>query len=87
MPVIWIPAMLRDLTSGRDRVRVPGHTLRAAIDNLEAHYPGLKARLVVGDQLHPEISVVVDGDLSHLRLLQPLAEDSEVHLLPVISGG
>ena len=79
--------MLRDLTSGQDRVRVKGHTLRAAIDNLEAHHPGLKARLLVGDQLSQEISVVVDGELSHLRLRQPLTEDSEVHLLPLISGG
>jgi hypothetical protein len=31
MPVIWIPALLRDLTAGKERVTVPGRTLRQAI--------------------------------------------------------
>ena len=87
MPVIWIPALLRDLTEGEERVAVPGRTLRQAIDELETRHPGLKARLLDGDQLSPDIAVVVDGYISHLRLRQPLLEDSEVHLLPAISGG
>jgi molybdopterin converting factor small subunit len=87
MPVIWIPALLRDLTGGQEQVRVPGATLRQALDQLEARHPGLKARLLQEDQLRPDFSVVVDGTVSHLKLRQPLTEDSEVHLLPTISGG
>ena len=87
MPVIWIPALLRDLTAGKERVTVPGRTLRHAIDELEMCYPGLKARLFEADQLRPDISVVVDGAVTHLRLRQPLSENSEVHLLSAISGG
>ena len=68
MPVIWIPALLRDLTEGEERVAVPGRTLRQAIDELETRHPGLKARLLDGDQLSPDIAVVVDGYISHLRL-------------------
>jgi molybdopterin converting factor small subunit len=64
MPVIWIPALLRDLTDGKERVTVPGRTLRQAIDELEAHHPGLKARLLEENQLRLEFSVVVDGTVS-----------------------
>ena len=87
MPVIWIPALLRDLTAGKEQVPVPGSTLRQAIDELESLYPGLKVRLLQDGQLRPAFSVVVDGMVSHLRLRQPLSELSEVHLLPAISGG
>jgi molybdopterin converting factor small subunit len=87
MPVIWIPALLRDLSAGKERVTVPGRTLRQAIDELEAHHPGLKARLLEDNQLRPDITVVVDDTVSHLRLRQPLSENSEVHLLYAISGG
>lgn len=87
MPVVWIPALLREYTAGQERVSVEGRTLRQAIDVLESRYPGLKARLVLDDRLRPEISAVVDGTISSLGLRQPLAENSEVHLLPAISGG
>lgn len=87
MAVIWIPALLRDLTAGKDRVNVSGRTLRQAIDELDAIYPGIKERLLEDDQLRPEISVFVDGMVSHLRLRQPLSENIEVHLLSAISGG
>jgi molybdopterin converting factor small subunit len=87
MPVIWVPALLRDLTAGKQQVTVPGQTLRQAIDELEVSHPGIKERLLEADQLRPDISVVVDGTVSHLRLRQPLLENSEVHLLSGISGG
>jgi molybdopterin synthase sulfur carrier subunit len=87
MPVIWIPALLRDLTAGEVRVTVTGDTLRQAIDDLEARHPGIKLCLLQADQLRPDISVVVDGTVSHLKLRQPLSENSEVHLLSAISGG
>lgn len=87
MPVIWIPALLRDLTGGQEQVAVPATTVRQAIDELETLHPGLKTRLIDDGQLRLDFSVVVDGTVSHLRLRQPLLEDSEIHLLPAISGG
>ena len=87
MPVIWIPALLRDLTGGQEQVVVLGDTLRQAVDELERLHPGLKARLIYDDQLRPDFSIIIDGTVSHLRLRQPLSEDSEIHLLPAISGG
>ena len=87
MPVLWIPALLRDLTAGEELVSVPVSTLRQAIDELELRHPGIKARLMVEDRLRADFSVVVDGTASHLKLRQPLLENSEVHFLPSVSGG
>ena len=87
MPVIWIPALLRDLTDGQEQIKVPGTTLRQALDELTILYPELRTRLVDDDQLRPDFSVIVDGTASYLKLRQPLSENSEVHLVPAISGG
>ena len=87
MPVIWIPTLLRDLTDGQEQVEVPGTTLRQALDELITLYPELRSRLVDDDQLRPDFSVIVDGTASYLKLRQPLSENSEVHLVPAISGG
>jgi molybdopterin synthase sulfur carrier subunit len=87
MPVVGIPALLRDLTGGQRTLVVEGETVRQVIENLEARYPGIKPRLCDGERLQPAISVVVDGQTSYLKLRQPLRETSEVHFVLTISGG
>jgi molybdopterin synthase sulfur carrier subunit len=88
MPVVWIPALLRDVTAGQEQVNVPGETVREVIEHLDERYPGIKERLCdEDDRLRPAIAVAVDGQISRLRLRQPLAGTSEVHFLPAISGG
>lgn len=87
MPTLWIPTPLRDLTQGNASVFVPGSTVREAIENLEAQYPGVRDRLCEGDRIRPNVSVFVDGTISHLKLRERLEETSEVHFLIAISGG
>jgi sulfur-carrier protein len=87
MASVWIPGLLQDLTGGAQRVSVPGSTLSEVIDALDAAYPGIRARLLDEERLRPSIAVAVDGQISHLRLRHKLAESSEVHFLPAISGG
>ena len=87
MAEVWIPALLRNLTGGEARVTVPDATVRQAIANLEQVYPGIEARLCDDGRLRPNISVVVDGQVSSQRLRHKLRETSEVHFLPTISGG
>jgi molybdopterin synthase sulfur carrier subunit len=87
MAIVWIPSLLRDLTSGQGQVAVPGETVRQVIANLENIYPGVQDRLCEEDRLRPNISVVVDGQVSTQRMRHPLTENSEVHFLPAISGG
>lgn len=87
MPVVWIPALLRDLTDGQESVFVPGETVAEAVDALEARCPGIKARLFEGDRLRPGMTVVVDGAVTGQRLRTRLSETSEVHFVPALSGG
>ena len=87
MPTIWIPAPLRDLTQGNASVVVSGSSVREAIESLEAEYPGVKDRLCKGDKVRPNISVMVDGQTSHLKMREKLTDDSEVHFVIAISGG
>lgn len=87
MPTLWIPTPLRDLTHGKASVTVTGSSVREAIENLEAGYPGIKERLCEGDKVRPNISVFVDGQVSHLKMREKLTDDSEVHFVIAISGG
>ena len=87
MPLVWIPTQMRELTGGETRVAVPGTNLREALERLEATHPGIRDRLCEGDEISPHLAVVVDGELSRLRMHQPLTEQSEVHFVPAIHGG
>jgi hypothetical protein len=43
--------------------------------------------LCEGDKVRPNISVMVDGHVSHLKMREKLTEASEVHFVIAISGG
>jgi len=87
MPTIFIPAPLRELTAGKVSVAVTGSSVREAIESLEAKYPGVRERLCEGEKVRPNISVMVNGEISHLRMREKLKADSEVHFVIAISGG
>jgi len=87
LPTIFIPAPLRSLSQGNVSVVVSGLSVREAIESLEAEYPGIKERLCEEDKVRANISVFVDGEISHLKMRERLEEDSEVHFLIAISGG
>jgi sulfur-carrier protein len=87
MPTVWIPSLLRDLTKDQETVRVSGSSVAQVIDELERNYPGMKARLCDENGLRRGIAVAVDTQVAQLGLQQPVAETSEVHFLPALSGG
>ena len=87
MPTLWIPTPLRDLTQGKQSVTVTGSTVREAIENLETQFPGIKERLCENEKIRPNISVLVDGHVTHLKIRERLEETSEVHFVVAISGG
>jgi molybdopterin converting factor small subunit len=84
---VFIPTQLRSLTGGCDQVELDGATLGELLDALEETFPGIRRRITDGDRLAAWLSVVVDGSLVNKSLWTPIAADSEVHLLPAISGG
>jgi molybdopterin synthase sulfur carrier subunit len=87
MALVWIPAQLRDLTQGRETVPVAAATLGQLVEELERSFPGIRARLCVGETLRPGFAVVVDGEVARRGWLHPLGPESEVHFLPAIGGG
>jgi molybdopterin synthase sulfur carrier subunit len=87
MATVWIPSLLRDLTSGQEAVTVAGANVGQVVEALDARFPGVKARLCDANGLRPGVAVAVDTQLSRLGLLQPVGEASEVHFVPAISGG
>ncbi len=87
MPVVAIPALMRNLTDGEDSVTIPGATIREVIDNLETRYPGTKAKLCDGDRIHPSIGVYVNGVLTRVGMHERVDADAELHFLPAIGGG
>jgi molybdopterin converting factor small subunit len=87
MAVVWIPPLLQSLTGGADKVTVSGKTLRQVLNRLDTLYPGIKDALLEEDRILPGIAVVVDGEASHLGLIEPVGEESEIHFIPAISGG
>ncbi len=87
MPVVAIPALIRNLTDGEESVTVDGATIREVINNLDIRYPGTKAKLCEGDRIRPGIGVYVDGVLTKVGMHERVEEDTELHFLPAISGG
>jgi molybdopterin synthase sulfur carrier subunit len=87
MAVVWIPALMRDLTGGQEQVSAPGKTVGEVIVALDEAFPGIKGRLCVGEQIDPALAVFVDGKIVRLGLLAPVKNDSGIRFLPAIAGG
>ncbi|MFZ0888907.1 MAG: MoaD/ThiS family protein [Candidatus Binataceae bacterium] len=87
MATVFIPALLRKLTVGRDRAIARGHNLRQVIEDLNRQFPGLRESLVQDGELKPSIAVSIDGEIATEGLLEPVGEESEVHFLPALGGG
>ena len=88
MAIVFIPSLMRDLTGGADKVTVEGATLRQVINALEAAHPGMKERLMDAEgRIQEGLAVAIDGETTHLGLIEPVKEMSEIHFIPAIGGG
>jgi len=87
MPRIFIPAQLRDLTSGQAEMEVAGTTVRELVETLDKRFPGMHNRLCTGGELSPTLQVSIDGTFSRRGLDARVQPTSEVHFLPVFGGG
>jgi sulfur-carrier protein len=87
---VIIPTPLRRFTNGVETVEVQGNTIGDIFDQLEASYPGIRARLCEENgELRRFINVYVDGeDIRFLDRLQTIVgEKAEVSIVPAIAGG
>lgn len=87
MATVFVPTMLQAITQGVKQVEIPAANVRQVIDRLEELYPGIKARLVEGGQIRPNLAVAIDGEVARMGLLEKVGETSEVHFVPAIGGG
>jgi len=87
MATVVIPALMRKLTNGNERVTATGRNVGQLIDSLEKSFPGLKDQLIENGELKPSIAVSIDGEIGNGGVLDPVRADSEVYIVPAISGG
>ncbi len=87
MATVLLPRSLLALFPGAERrYEVPGQSVAALLDALDATVPGLRERLVeAGPRLRPHINVFVDGIPADLAT--PVTERAVVHVIPAVSGG
>ena len=88
----WIPGPLRSMTGGRGRVDVEtcGRTLHDALAALFAAHPALRDRLLTerGEiREHVNVFVGTSEARSTGGLATPLADGTEISIIPAISGG
>jgi molybdopterin synthase sulfur carrier subunit len=90
MPVeVRIPTVLRPYTGDQKSVEANGESLSALIDDLDAHHPGIKERLVENGDLRRFVNVYVnDEDVRFLGGLEaPVTDGDQVVVLPAVAGG
>jgi len=88
MPVLHVPASLRDASGGRERFDVEGTSLREVFAAVRVSAPDLFDRLVEDGDLRPDIAVAIDGSiLEDTGLFTDVPADAEIYLVPPIGGG
>jgi len=86
---VRIPTILRTYTDGAKSVTGSGATLAELIDDLEANHPGIKDRLIDGEDLRRFVNVYVnDEDVRFTGGLgTSLGDGDQVVVLPAVAGG
>ena len=69
------------LTGGRTELEVTATSFRRLVRELDARFPGL------GEQVEESMAVAIDGVIYQDAYSAPLAEGSEIVLIPKIGGG
>lgn len=86
--IVRIPGLLRSYTGGSGAVEIAAPaTLGAAVDALDARFPGLRFRIIDEQQaVRPHIKLFIDGAL--LRDLDaPIPAARELMIVGALSGG
>jgi molybdopterin synthase sulfur carrier subunit len=87
MATVVVPALLRKLTGGTERVSVSGHNIGQVIEDLDRQFPGFRDQLLQQGELKPSIAVSIDGEMGTGGLLDRVRDTSEVFFIPAIGGG
>ncbi len=87
---VRLPTVLRSQAGGAAAVSVDGATIGEVLIKLVAEYPGMAGQVLTSEgTLHKFVNIYVDDD--DVRYLQgldtPVADGSEVSILPAVAGG
>jgi molybdopterin synthase sulfur carrier subunit len=87
---VRIPTILRTYTGGESEVTAQGGTLAEVLDDLEANYSGIKARILDDTgELRRFVNVYVGND--DVRFLENLATatpaGTQISVIPAVAGG
>jgi molybdopterin synthase sulfur carrier subunit len=87
---VRIPTILRTYTGGESEVTAAGGTLAEVLDDLDAHYSGLKGRVLDDNgDLRRFVNVYVGND--DVRFLDGLGsatpEGIQISIIPAVAGG
>ena len=90
MATVRIPSPLRRYTNSQSKVETNGGNVGELLNNLEAQYPGLKAKLCDDNgNIKRYVNVFVNDE--EIRTLQgretPVGEKDEVSIIPAMAGG
>jgi molybdopterin synthase sulfur carrier subunit len=86
---VRIPASLRTLTQSKEEVSVEGSTVRDALSDLDAKFPGFKDRLLDAKGVKRFMNVYLgDEDIRFLDGLDTAVKDGDsLTIVPAIAGG
>ena len=87
---VVIPTPLRKFTCGAETVEVEAASIKEMLDSLDSRFPGFRASVCdESGSLRRFINIYVDGeDVRFLEnLATPVADGTEVAIVPAISGG
>ena len=87
---VRVPTILRTYTGGESEVSATGATLAEVIDDLDASYAGIKARILDDNgALRRFVNVYVgDEDVRFLEeLAPPPPAGPKVSVIPAVAGG
>jgi molybdopterin converting factor small subunit len=87
---VRIPTILRTYTAGESEVSASGATLAEVLDDLDAHYAGIKGRILdEAGGLRRFVNVYVGNDdvrfLDNLETATP--DGAQVSVIPAVAGG
>jgi molybdopterin synthase sulfur carrier subunit len=87
---VRIPTPLRKFTQGADEVSAQGNNVKAIVEDLEKHFPGIKERICdETGKVRRFVNVYVNGDDIRFQqnLETNLKEGDSISIVPAIAGG
>ena len=87
---VRIPTILRNYTQGASEVTAEGTTLSEVLDDLEANFNGIRARVLDdAGELRRFVNVYVGND--DVRFIEGLAsptpDGTQISIIPAVAGG